>query len=60
MLNIGSVNGYSGEANQFAYSFSKGRLVTLTRNLADAHGRDGLRVNLFNVGWTLTPNEYEL
>jgi NAD(P)-dependent dehydrogenase (short-subunit alcohol dehydrogenase family) len=60
VLNIGSINGYSGEANQFVYSISKGGLITLTRNLADAYGRDGLRVNHFNVGWTLTPNEYEL
>lgn len=60
VLNIGSINGYCGENNQFAYSISKGGLMTLTRNLADAHGREGLRVNHFNVGWTLTPNEYEL
>ncbi len=32
----------------------------MTRNLADAHGAEGLRVNQFNVGWTMTPNEYEL
>ncbi len=60
VLNIGSVNGYCGERNQFAYSISKGGLTTLTRNLADAHGPEGIRVNQFNVGWTLTPNEYEL
>jgi NAD(P)-dependent dehydrogenase (short-subunit alcohol dehydrogenase family) len=60
VLNIGSVNGYCGERNQFAYSVSKGGLTTLTRNLADAHGPEGIRVNQFNVGWTLTPNEYEL
>jgi NAD(P)-dependent dehydrogenase (short-subunit alcohol dehydrogenase family) len=60
VLNIGSINGYCGEANQFAYSVSKGGLMTLTRNLADAYGPEGLRVNQFNVGWTLTPNEYEL
>jgi NAD(P)-dependent dehydrogenase (short-subunit alcohol dehydrogenase family) len=60
VLNIGSINGYCGEANQFAYSISKGGLITLTRNLADAYGPEGLRVNQFNVGWTLTPNEYEL
>ena len=35
-------------------------MVTMTKNLADAHGAEGIRVNLFNVGWTLTPNEYEL
>ena len=60
VLNIGSVNAYSGERNQFAYSVSKGGLMTLTRNIADAYGAEGLRVNQFNVGWTLTPNEYAL
>jgi NAD(P)-dependent dehydrogenase (short-subunit alcohol dehydrogenase family) len=60
VLNIGSVNGYCGERNQFAYSISKGALTTLTRNLADAHSAEGIRVNQFNVGWTLTPNEFEL
>jgi NAD(P)-dependent dehydrogenase (short-subunit alcohol dehydrogenase family) len=60
VINIGSVNGYCGEGTQLAYSMAKGAMITLTRNLADAHGRDGLRVNHFNVGWTLTPNEYAL
>ncbi len=60
ILNIGSINGYCGERNQLAYSASKGGLTTLTRNLADAHGAEGIRVNQFNVGWTLTPNEFEL
>ena len=60
VLNIGSVNGYCGERNQLAYSISKGGMTTMTRNLADAHGPEGIRVNQFNVGWTLTPNEYEL
>jgi NAD(P)-dependent dehydrogenase (short-subunit alcohol dehydrogenase family) len=60
VVNIGSINAYCGEANQFAYSISKGGLMTMTRNLADAHGPEGLRVNQLNVGWTLTPNEYEL
>jgi NAD(P)-dependent dehydrogenase (short-subunit alcohol dehydrogenase family) len=60
VINIGSINGYSGEANQLAYSMAKGAMITMTRNLADAHGRDGLRVNHFNVGWTLTPNEHAL
>jgi len=60
VLSIGSINGYCGERNQFAYSVSKGGLITLTRNIADAYGPEGVRVNLLNVGWTLTPNEYEL
>ncbi|HEX4141367.1 MAG TPA: SDR family oxidoreductase [Candidatus Methylacidiphilales bacterium] len=60
VVNIGSINAYCGEKNQLPYSVSKGGLMTLTRNLADAYGPEGLRVNQFNVGWTLTPNEYEL
>lgn len=59
-LNIGSVNAWCGEAGLLAYSVSKGALMTLTRNLADAHARDGVRVNQLNLGWTLTPNEYAL
>jgi NAD(P)-dependent dehydrogenase (short-subunit alcohol dehydrogenase family) len=60
VLNIGSINGYCGEANQLAYSISKGGLITLTRNLADALGRDRVRVNQLNLGWVLSPNEYKL
>ena len=60
VLNIGSINGYCGEANQLAYSISKGALITLTRNLADAFGRRQVRVNQMNLGWVLSPNEYKL
>lgn len=57
VLNIGSVNALSGEPNLLDYSISKGALQTLSRNLANAHAEDGVRVNHFNVGWVLTPNE---
>lgn len=60
VLNIGSTNSYCGERNLLAYSISKAGLVTLTRNLADAHGSEGVRCNLLNVGWTLTANERQL
>ena len=60
VLNIGSINGFCGEANQLAYSISTGALITMSRNLADALGRDKVRVNHFNVGWVLSPNEYKL
>jgi len=59
VLNIGSVNAYCGEAALLAYSISKGGLTTMTRNLADAHALDGVRINQFNPGWVLTQNEYE-
>jgi NAD(P)-dependent dehydrogenase (short-subunit alcohol dehydrogenase family) len=57
VLNIGSINGYCGESNLVAYSISKGALMTLSRNLADALCYEKIRVNHFNVGWVLTPNE---
>ncbi|MGB6743145.1 MAG: oxidoreductase [Terracidiphilus sp.] len=60
VLNIGSINAYCGERILLAYSISKGGLMTLTRNLADAHGVEGIQINQLNVGWTLTPNEYAL
>lgn len=60
VLNIGSINAYCGERILLAYSIAKGGMMTLTRNLADAHGTEGIQINQLNVGWTLTANEYEL
>ena len=60
VLNIGSMNGYCGEPNQFVYSVAKGGLMTMTRNLADAHGPERIQFHQFNLGWVLTPNEYAL
>jgi NAD(P)-dependent dehydrogenase (short-subunit alcohol dehydrogenase family) len=58
VLNIGSVNAYSGEPNLFAYSVSKGALMTLTRNLGDTlHRENGVRINQINPGWVLTETE---
>lgn len=60
VLNIGSVNAYSGEPNLLAYSVSKGGLMTLTRNLGDTlHRENGVRVNQVNPGWVLTETERE-
>jgi NAD(P)-dependent dehydrogenase (short-subunit alcohol dehydrogenase family) len=60
ILNIGSVNAYCGAANLLPYSISKGGLMTLTRNVADALCYDGVRVNQLNLGWVLTENEKRL
>ncbi len=60
VLNIGSVNAYSGEPNLLAYSISKGGLMTMTRNLGDTlHRENGVRVNQINPGWVLTETERE-
>jgi NAD(P)-dependent dehydrogenase (short-subunit alcohol dehydrogenase family) len=60
VLNIGSVLAHCGQANMLAYSMSKGALQTMTRNLADSQGTEGVRFNQLNVGWTLTDNEYKV
>jgi len=57
ILNIGSINAYCGDPNLLVYATSKGALMTITRNLATAHGAERIRINQLNVGWTLTHNE---
>jgi NAD(P)-dependent dehydrogenase (short-subunit alcohol dehydrogenase family) len=57
ILNIGSLNAYCGASNLVPYSLSKGGLMTLTRNVADAYCRQHVRVNQVNLGWVLTENE---
>jgi len=60
VVNIGSINAYTGEPRQLAYSMSKAALVTMSRNLANVFAFDQVRINHFNVGWVITPNEYTL
>ncbi len=58
VLNVGSINAWSGEPSLVAYSASKGALMTLTRNLGDTlHREHGVRVNQINPDWVLTENE---
>jgi len=60
IVNIGSANAYVGGRNLFAYSCSKGALITLTRNLANALARERIRVNYVNPGWVITEMETEI
>jgi NAD(P)-dependent dehydrogenase (short-subunit alcohol dehydrogenase family) len=57
IINVGSVNAYIGEPKLLAYSAAKGALMTFTKNAASYLNRYRIRVNVLNVGWTLTPNE---
>ncbi|MDD2001951.1 SDR family NAD(P)-dependent oxidoreductase [Pseudomonas putida] len=59
IVNIGSVNAYSGQPDLLVYSMAKGALMTMTRNIADGCAPEGIRVNQLNVGWTLTETEIE-
>lgn len=59
VLNVGSINGWTGQSFLLAYSVSKGALMALTRNLGDAlFGAHGVRVNQINPAWVLTENEH--
>jgi NAD(P)-dependent dehydrogenase (short-subunit alcohol dehydrogenase family) len=60
IVNIGSVNAYTGEPRLLNYSMSKAALMAMSRNLANVLAYDRVRVTHFNVGWVLTPNEYKL
>ena len=59
VLNIGSINAHAGESKLLAYSISKGGMQTMTRNLANANGVHGVRVNQINPGWVLSDREYK-
>jgi NAD(P)-dependent dehydrogenase (short-subunit alcohol dehydrogenase family) len=57
VINIGSINSYIGDKKLMAYSASKGGLLTLSRNLANALSPWRIRVHVFNVGWVHTEGE---
>ncbi|MBN9311063.1 MAG: SDR family oxidoreductase [Devosia sp.] len=58
IVNILSVNAYIGSPNLAAYSASKGALMTLTKNTANAVNMLRIRVNGINLGWADTPGEH--
>ena len=57
IVNILSVNSHCGAPDLAIYSATKGALATLTRNAANAHLADRIRVNGINMGWADTPGE---
>lgn len=60
IVNIQSVNAHCGAPDLAIYSATKGALQTLTKNAANAHMKDGIRVNGINLGWTVTEAEDRL
>ena len=57
IVNILSINAHCGSPELAVYSATKAALALLTRNTANAHRFDRIRVNGINMGWTLTPAE---
>jgi NAD(P)-dependent dehydrogenase (short-subunit alcohol dehydrogenase family) len=60
IINIGSLNSFGGAPNLFAYSTSKGGVLTMTNNLARALAKDKIRVNCVHPGWVASDGEKEL
>jgi NAD(P)-dependent dehydrogenase (short-subunit alcohol dehydrogenase family) len=57
IVNVGSTSGHGGQPKLTAYCVSKGALTIMTRNLAYALMRHGIRVNQVNPGWMDTESE---
>jgi NAD(P)-dependent dehydrogenase (short-subunit alcohol dehydrogenase family) len=60
IVNILSMNAHCGTPELAIYAASKGALQTLTKNVAQAHMADRIRVNGINLGWTLTEAEHHM
>jgi NAD(P)-dependent dehydrogenase (short-subunit alcohol dehydrogenase family) len=60
IVNIQSMNAHCGAPDLAIYSATKGALRTLTKNAANAHLADRIRVNGINLGWVDTETERHL
>lgn len=60
IVNILSMHAHGGSAALAVYASTKSALAGLTRNAANAHRFDRIRVNGINVGWVDTPAERQM
>jgi NAD(P)-dependent dehydrogenase (short-subunit alcohol dehydrogenase family) len=60
IVNILSMNAHCGTPELAVYSATKGTLSTLTRNAANAHRADRIKVNGINMGWVATDGEKQM
>ncbi|MFM8990858.1 MAG: oxidoreductase [Alphaproteobacteria bacterium] len=59
IVNVASVQAHCGTPALAIYAASKAALLALTRNAANAHLRERIRVNAIAMGWTDTPAEHD-
>ena len=57
IVNILTMNVHGGSRNVAVYAAGKAALALLTKNAAQAHRFDRIRVHGINLGWTDTPGE---
>jgi NAD(P)-dependent dehydrogenase (short-subunit alcohol dehydrogenase family) len=57
IVNILSINAHCGSPELSIYSATKGALLTLTKNAANAYMGDRIRANGINLGWAQTEAE---
>jgi NAD(P)-dependent dehydrogenase (short-subunit alcohol dehydrogenase family) len=57
IVNILSMHAHGGIPSLAVYASTKAALAALTKNAANAHRFDRIRVNAINVGWVDTPAE---
>ena len=55
IVNVASIWGLAGAADAHAYTTAKGAIINLSRSLAVAHGREGIRTNALCPGFIDTP-----
>jgi NAD(P)-dependent dehydrogenase (short-subunit alcohol dehydrogenase family) len=60
IVNIQSMNAHCGAPDLAIYATTKGALQTATKNAANAHLADRIRVNGINLGWVDTETERHL
>jgi len=54
IINVSSVWGMAGVPVSFAYQAAKGSILNISRNVAAAHGKDGVRCNSLHPGYIQT------